>query len=70
MNRAWIIRAEQRLERLEKRDQEQRAVIDALKSRLEALDAATTVDVAADAPAEPVKRGPGRPRKEAASVEV
>ena len=54
MNRAWIIRAEQRLERLEK-----------LAERLEAELAAVKLEKLADhlLTAE-VKRGPGRPRKD------
>ena len=50
-NRAWMIRAEQRLEQLEAKVKQQAEQIEALKA------------AAAPVEAEPVKRGPGRPPK-------
>jgi hypothetical protein len=57
MNRAWMIRAEQRIERLERKIQELGAVIEALKPVAPVVAPAES--------AEPIKRGPGRPPKAA-----
>lgn len=51
MNRAWMLRAEERIARLER-------VVAELKERVAELEAQP--EVTDDAP---VKRGPGRPRK-------
>jgi hypothetical protein len=54
MNRAWMIRAEQRIAQLE-------AAVRALKEA-QAREV-VTADVPVQFVVEPVKRGPGRPRK-------
>lgn len=53
MNRAWLIRAEERITRLERKLAELGAVVEVLKTP----------------PPEPEKRGPGRPKKEAPGEE-
>ena len=59
MNRAWMIRAEQRISQLE-------AAVRELKQRVAELEAPQPVAPVELVAAEPAKRGPGRPRKEAA----
>ncbi len=56
MNRAWILRAEARIERLE-------AKLRALGEVVEALKPVAPAVTTAEQQAEPVKRGPGRPPK-------